>query len=45
MKARQDYQKAAGKNFNMQKYHDLVLDEGPLPVPEVKKLVIPTARQ
>ena len=45
MKARQDYQKAAGKNFNMQKYHDLVLDEGPLPVPEVEKLVMPTARQ
>jgi hypothetical protein len=27
----------------MLKYHDLVLDQGPLPVPVVGKLVMPTA--
>jgi uncharacterized protein (DUF885 family) len=40
---RQKYQAASGKNFNMLKFHDLVLDEGPLPVPVVEKLVIPSA--
>lgn len=43
LKTRRDYQKAAGKNFNMLKFHDQVLDEGPLPVPEVEKLVMPMA--
>ena len=43
LKLRKDYQDAAGKNFNMLKYHDLVLDQGPLPVPVVEKLVMPTA--
>ena len=42
---RQKYQAAAGKNFNLQKFHDLVLDEGPLPVPVVEKLVMPSATQ
>jgi len=42
---RQRYQAAAGKNFNLLKFHDLVLDQGPLPVPVVEKLVMPTARQ
>jgi uncharacterized protein (DUF885 family) len=42
---RQKYQAAAGKNFNLQKFHDLVLDEGPLPVPVVEKLVMPSAKQ
>jgi uncharacterized protein (DUF885 family) len=41
---RQKYQAAAGKNFDMLKFHDLVLDDGPLPVPVVEKLVMPTAR-
>lgn len=27
----------------MLKFHDLVLDQGPLPVPVVEKLVMPTA--
>jgi uncharacterized protein (DUF885 family) len=40
---RQEYQAKAGKNFDMQKYHDLVLDQGALPVPVVGKLVLPTA--
>ena len=40
---RKRYQAAAGKNFNMLKFHDLVLDQGPLPVPVVEKLVMPTA--
>lgn len=42
---RKRYQEAAGKNFDMRKFHDLVLDQGPLPVPVVEKLVMPTARQ
>jgi uncharacterized protein (DUF885 family) len=42
---RQKYQTAAGKNFNLLKFHDLVLDEGPLPVPVVEKLVMPSAKQ
>jgi len=39
---RKRYQAAAGKNFDMLKFHDAVLDEGPLPVPMVERLV--TAR-
>ncbi len=41
-KVRHDYEAKAGKNFDMLKFHDQVLDEGPLPVPLVGKLV--TAR-
>ena len=40
---RQKYQAAAGKNFNLLKFHNLVLDEGPLPVPVVEKLVMSSA--
>jgi uncharacterized protein (DUF885 family) len=40
---RQRYQAAAGKNFDMLKFHDAVLDVGPLPVPIVEKLVPPPA--
>ena len=40
---RKRYQEAAGKSFDMQKFHDLVLDQGPLPVPVVEKIVMPTA--
>jgi uncharacterized protein (DUF885 family) len=42
---RKKYQAQAGKNFDMLKFHDLVLDQGPLPVPVVEKLVMPTANQ
>jgi uncharacterized protein (DUF885 family) len=41
---RQKYQAAAGKSFDLLKFHDLVLEEGPLPVPVVEKLVMPTAK-
>jgi uncharacterized protein (DUF885 family) len=41
---RQKYQTTAGKNFNLLKFHDLALDQGPLPVPVVEKLVMPTAK-
>jgi uncharacterized protein (DUF885 family) len=41
---RKSYQEAAGKNFDMLKFHNLVLDQGPLPVPVVEKLVMPTAK-
>ena len=37
---RKRYQEEAGKNFDMLKFHDLVLDQGPLPVPAVEKLVM-----
>jgi uncharacterized protein (DUF885 family) len=37
---RKRYQDAAGKSFDLQKFHDRVLDEGPLPVPIVEKLVM-----
>jgi uncharacterized protein (DUF885 family) len=40
---REKYQAAAGKTFNLLKFHDLVLDKGPLPVPVVEKLVMPSA--
>lgn len=36
---RQRYQTAAGKNFDMLKFHNAVLDGGPLPVPMVEKLI------
>ena len=42
---RKEYQAKAGKNFDMLKFHDLVLDQGALPVPVVGKLVMPTAGQ
>jgi uncharacterized protein (DUF885 family) len=37
---RKNYQAAAGANFNLQKFHDAALDEGPLPVPVVEKLLL-----
>jgi uncharacterized protein (DUF885 family) len=42
---RKKYQAAAGANFDLLKFHDRVLDEGPLPVPIVEKLAMPTATQ
>ena len=42
---RERYQAAAGKSFDMLKFHDEVLDEGSLPVPVVEKLIMPTASQ
>ena len=45
LELRQKYQAAAGNNFDMLKYHDLVLDQGALPVPIVEKLVMPSASQ
>jgi uncharacterized protein (DUF885 family) len=37
---RKNYQAAAGANFNLRKFHDAALDEGPLPVPVVEKLLL-----
>src|SRR5271154_5862546 len=42
---RKKYQAKAGNKFDMLKFHDLVLDQGALPVPVVGKLVMPTAGQ
>lgn len=43
MAVREEYQQKAGKSFDMLKFHDMVLDQGALPVPVVGKLVMPTA--
>ena len=40
---RKKYQDAMGKNFDMQKFHDSALDEGPLPVSIVEQLMTPGA--
>jgi hypothetical protein len=40
---RKQYQEKAGAAWDMQKFHDMVLDEGALPVPVVGRLVLPTA--
>ena len=37
---RKAYQAKAGANFDMLKFHDLVLDQGPLPVPAIGKIVM-----
>jgi uncharacterized protein (DUF885 family) len=42
---RKEYEAKAGKHFDMLKFHDLVLDQGALPVPVVGRLVMPTAGQ
>jgi uncharacterized protein (DUF885 family) len=42
---RKEYQAKAGNRFDMLKFHDMVLDQGALPVPVVGKLVMPTAGQ
>lgn len=42
---RKRYQAAAGKNFDTLKFHDAVLNEGPLPVPVVEQLIMPSAMQ
>jgi uncharacterized protein (DUF885 family) len=42
---RKEYQARAGNKFDMLRFHDLVLDQGALPVPVVGKLVMPTAGQ
>ena len=41
MALRQDYQKNHAKDFDMLKYHDMVLDLGPLPIDAVRALVLP----
>lgn len=40
LEVRKAYQDKAGSTFNMLKFHDLVLDQGPLPVPVVGKIVM-----
>jgi uncharacterized protein (DUF885 family) len=39
LRFRRRYQDAAGKDFDMRKFHDAVLDKGPLPIPVVEKLL------
>ena len=40
LEVRKAYQVKAGSNFDMLKFHDLVLDQGPLPVPVIGKIVM-----
>src|SRR5947207_3907809 len=40
LEVRKAYQAKAGASFDMLKFHDLVLDQGPLPVPVVGKIVM-----
>ena len=40
LEVRKAYQVKAGSNFDMLKFHDLVLDQGPLPVPVIGKTVV-----
>jgi uncharacterized protein (DUF885 family) len=42
---RNKYQAAAGNNFDTLRFHDRVLNEGPLPVSIVERLIMPTATQ
>jgi uncharacterized protein (DUF885 family) len=44
LKFRQQYQSKMGKRFNLLKFHDAVLDQGPLPVPSVERLVMHGAK-
>ncbi len=41
---RKRYEAAAGRNFNLQNFHDLALDQGALPVPVVEKLLMLQSR-
>jgi len=43
MALREDYQKAHAADFDMLKYHDMVLDLGPLPIDAVRAIVLPEA--
>ena len=38
---RKRFEKQAGSSFNLQKFHDLVLGEGPLPISFIEKIVMP----
>jgi len=40
LEVRTEYQAKAGSSFDMLKFHDLVLDQGPLPVPVIGKIVM-----
>jgi uncharacterized protein (DUF885 family) len=40
-KLREKYEKAHAKDFDMLRYHDLVLDLGPLPIDAVEKIILP----
>jgi uncharacterized protein (DUF885 family) len=40
LKVRKAYQDKAGSSFDMLRFHDLVLDQGPLPVPVIGKIVM-----
>ena len=44
MKLRERYEKAHAKDFDMLKYHDMVLDLGPLPIDAVEKIVLPAGK-
>lgn len=41
LRLREKYEKAKGKGFDKLKYHDMVLDLGPLPIDAVEKIILP----
>jgi uncharacterized protein (DUF885 family) len=40
LEVRKKYQAKAGAKFSLMKFHDLVLDQGPLPVPVIGKIIM-----
>lgn len=41
MALRKKYQARAGKDFNLLEFHNLVLDQGPLPIDSLEKIILP----
>jgi uncharacterized protein (DUF885 family) len=44
LRLREKYQAAKGKNFSLLEFHDKVLDQGPLPIAYLEKLVLPASK-
>lgn len=44
LRVRRDYQAAEGSKFNLREFHDRALDEGALPLPTLRRLLLPATR-
>ena len=44
LRLREKYQAAKGKDFSLLEFHDKVLDQGPLPIAYLEKLVLPASK-
>ena len=42
---RKNYEAAKGNGFNMEEFHNLALDQGPLPLEYLEKIILPGANQ